>query len=136
MGYHHGDVARLLQRSLARVFRSVWIVLAAALALTTVLAACKTDSGAGTSGGGGGGGQVVVNSDSGVDVYLRSCSRCHGSNLEGRVDAPALDSVRMASLGDDALRMTISYGKGRMPAFGALSQTQVAALINYLRGLS
>ena len=85
---------RFPQRLLSRVLRHAWIALVAALAATTMLAACKTDSGS-SAGAGGGGGQVVVNSDAGVDVYLRSCSRCHGSNREGAVDAPALDTVRI-----------------------------------------
>ncbi|MFM2077085.1 MAG: hypothetical protein RJA49_975 [Actinomycetota bacterium] len=40
----------------------------------------------------------------------------------------------MSTLGDSPLKMTISYGKGRMPAFGGLSQDQVDALVAYLRG--
>ena len=32
--------------------------------------------------------------------------------------------------------MTISYGKGRMPAFGGLSTTQVDELITYLKARS
>jgi mono/diheme cytochrome c family protein len=70
----------------------------------------------------------------GSDVYQMSCARCHGSNREGKTDAPKLDAVRMASLGDQPLRMAIQYGKGRMRGFGGLSQAQVDALVEYLRG--
>jgi mono/diheme cytochrome c family protein len=69
-------------------------------------------------------------------VYVQSCSRCHGVDGEGKTDAPALSTVRMASLGDQPLRMTISYGKGRMPAFGGLSTAQVDELITYLKARS
>jgi mono/diheme cytochrome c family protein len=121
---------------LSRVLSHAWIGLVAVLVAVSVLAACKSDGNGGANTANNGGGQVIMNSNDGVDVYLRSCARCHGTNREGAVDAPALDSVRMASLGDDALRNTISYGKGRMPAFGGLSPIQVDALINYLRGIS
>ena len=70
----------------------------------------------------------------GADVYQMSCARCHGVNREGKSDAPKLDVVRMASLGDQPLRFTIQYGKGRMRGFGGLSQAQVDALVAYLRG--
>jgi quinoprotein glucose dehydrogenase len=70
----------------------------------------------------------------GADVYQMSCARCHGANREGKDDAPKLDAVRMASLGDSPLRMTIQYGKGRMRGFGGLSQAQVDELVAYLRG--
>lgn len=70
----------------------------------------------------------------GNDVYQMSCARCHGVNREGKTDAPKLDVVRMASLGDQPLRFTIQYGKGRMRGFGGLSDAQVDALVAYLRG--
>jgi mono/diheme cytochrome c family protein len=71
---------------------------------------------------------------SGSDVYLISCARCHGDSREGKTDAPALGQVRISSLGDQPLRFTIQFGKGRMPAFGALSSEKVDALIAFLRG--
>jgi mono/diheme cytochrome c family protein len=76
----------------------------------------------------------ATSSLSGSDVYLISCARCHGDNREGKTDAPALGSVRIASLGEQPLRFTIQFGKGRMPAFGALSPEKVDALIAFLRG--
>jgi mono/diheme cytochrome c family protein len=70
---------------------------------------------------------------SGNDVYLISCARCHGADRLGATDAPKLDAVRMSSLGDQPLRMLIQYGKGRMPAFGGLTQEKVDALVEFLR---
>jgi len=76
----------------------------------------------------------VVHELTGADVYAMSCARCHGVNREGKTDAPKLDTTRMASLGDQPLRMTIVYGKGRMRGFGGLSQQQVDKLVAFLRG--
>ncbi len=73
--------------------------------------------------------------DPGAVVYSDSCARCHGDSREGDGTAPALDAVRMASLGDSPLRFTIAYGKGQMPGFGGLSQEQIEALIVYLRSV-
>jgi len=78
--------------------------------------------------------QGATNGLSGGDVYLISCARCHGDVREGKTDAPALGQVRISSLGEQPLRFTIQYGKGRMPAFAALSPEKVDALIAFLRG--
>jgi hypothetical protein len=40
----------------------------------------------------------------------------------------------MSSLGDQPLRFTIQYGKGRMRGFGGLTQSQVDKLVAFLRG--
>jgi mono/diheme cytochrome c family protein len=71
---------------------------------------------------------------SGSDVYMISCARCHGDAREGKTDSPPLGDVRIAGLGEQPLRFTIQYGKGRMPAFAALSSEKVDALISFLRG--
>ena len=78
--------------------------------------------------------QGATSSLSGSDVYVISCGRCHGDQREGKTDAPALGQVRISSLGEQPLRFTIQYGKGRMPAFAALSPEKVDALISFLRG--
>ncbi len=75
----------------------------------------------------------VATEMSGADVYTMSCARCHGANREGKTDAPALNPVKMASLGDQPLRFTIQYGKGRMRGFGGLTESQVDKLVAYLR---
>lgn len=69
---------------------------------------------------------------SGAAVYAQSCARCHGALREGKGDSPALDDVRMATVGDQRLRLTIANGKGRMPGFGGLTAAQVDALVSYL----
>lgn len=75
----------------------------------------------------------VVTPLTGSDVYLMSCARCHGADRMGKRDAPKLDTVRMASIGDEPMRALIRYGKGRMPGFAKLSDERVDALITYLR---
>ena len=69
----------------------------------------------------------------GQQVYEKSCARCHGYQFEGKEDAPALDAVRLSTLGDQRLRMTIQYGKGRMRGFSGLTTQQVDDLIAYLK---
>jgi mono/diheme cytochrome c family protein len=106
------------------------LVLPAATAAVAVMAACgaqSSDSAPVAQNG-------VATPLTGSDVYQMSCARCHGASREGKTDAPKLDVVRMASLGDQPLRFTIQYGKGRMRGFGGLSQTQVDVLVAYLRG--
>ncbi len=105
--------------------------LLAPLAALAVLGACSAQS---SPAAGGAPQPGVATKMTGSDVYLVSCARCHGEDRLGKTDAPKLDTVRMSTLGDGPLKMTISYGKGRMPAFGGLSQDQVDALVAYLRG--
>ncbi|MFZ9482597.1 MAG: c-type cytochrome [Ilumatobacteraceae bacterium] len=104
-------------------------VIAATLSATVALVACSPgqDSAAGTGGGG-----PASMMDPGELVYVRSCSRCHAADRSGKTDAPALDSVRISTLGPSRLEMTIRYGKGRMEGFGGLTDQEVADLIAYL----
>jgi mono/diheme cytochrome c family protein len=110
------------------VRRALFAVSAAAAALT-VGVACSAQSDASTPVQQGG----VTKPLSGSDVYLMSCARCHGSDRMGKTDAPKLDTVRMSSLGEQPLKLLIQYGKGRMPAFGGLTQEKVDALVEFLR---
>ena len=107
--------------------RRVHVLLPAVAAVAVTLAACATR-------GGGVAEQQVQYSSPGEQVYQQSCARCHGWDRGGLDDAPALDATRVATLGDTPIRMTILYGKGRMPGFDGLSQTQVDDLVAYLRG--
>lgn len=120
-GYHTDDMDGLRKRLLMS-----HVVAAPLLALAT-LGACSESGQAQAQSG-------VVHELTGADVYAMSCARCHGANREGKTDAPKLDTTRMASLGDQPLRMTIVYGKGRMRGFGGLSQQQVDKLVAFLRG--
>lgn len=79
----------------------------------------------------------------GEGVFLRSCAGCHGPDARGThppgfTVAPRdlTDPELQARLDDDALRETVRFGKGRMPAFGAaLMDDDVTNLIAYVRTL-
>jgi quinoprotein glucose dehydrogenase len=76
---------------------------------------------------------AASNQHPGEQIYVKSCARCHGENFEGRRGEPGIDGAKLATLGDQRLRLTISTGKGKMPGFSKLSQSQVDALISYLK---
>ena len=116
-------------RSRLALFRRVLLCLATVATVGSVAAACSAQPSTSTPVQHGATSQL-----SGSDVYLISCARCHGDAREGKTDAPALGEVRIASLGEQPLRFTIQFGKGRMPAFAALSPERVDALIAFLRG--
>ncbi|MGB8858834.1 MAG: cytochrome c [Ilumatobacteraceae bacterium] len=115
-------------RSNSRVTRHLLRAATALVAVGAVLGACKTQPG-----DTGSAAAPVVVGPPGESVYIQSCARCHGTYREGDGTSPALDAVRMASLGEDPLRFTIAYGKGQMPGFGGLAPDQVEELIAYLR---
>ncbi len=71
----------------------------------------------------------------GADTYERSCAKCHGPTQAGKEDAPALDAVRLATLGDQRLRMTIQYGKGRMRGYPGLTTQELDDLVSYLKAV-
>jgi cytochrome c oxidase cbb3-type subunit III len=79
----------------------------------------------------------------GEGVFLRSCAGCHGPDARGThppgfTVAPRdlTDPELQARLDDTALRETIHFGKGRMPAFGAaLADEDVTNLVTYIRTL-
>lgn len=79
---------------------------------------------------------AATNQPPGQQVYLKSCARCHGADFRGRGDHPGIDQAKLAGLGDQRLRITISTGKGKMPGFASLSAAQVDALIAYLKAAS
>jgi quinoprotein glucose dehydrogenase len=75
-------------------------------------------------GRGGAGGQ-------GLTVYMRDCQACHGPTRAGTENGPSLLSVP-DRLDIEAIRATLSTGKGRMPAFPQLTSTEVDALATLL----
>lgn len=70
----------------------------------------------------------------GEDLYRASCARCHGADLGGGI-GPALDegSDTALVLTDEQITNVIRVGPGAMPAFGRLTDEQVASLVEYLR---
>lgn len=70
----------------------------------------------------------------GAELYNVSCARCHGGDLEGGI-GPALDATSNTALvlTDDQIANVIRVGPGAMPAFGQLTDDQIASLVDYLR---
>jgi len=74
----------------------------------------------------------------GARLYATHCAACHGDKGTGGVGTPLALSSFLESVDDGFLTKTIRYGRpGRvMPAFSALSDSQLNALVGYLRGWS
>ena len=67
----------------------------------------------------------------GETVYLRDCASCHGPNRAGTDSVPSLAGIT-ARVDNVALRATIIGGKGRMPAFPHLTDSEMETLLTYL----
>lgn len=68
----------------------------------------------------------------GAKVYNRDCALCHGDDLQGAPsNYPSLIGVR-SWLGDRLIQEAVRDGKGRMPAFPHLSDSDAAALLRFL----
>lgn len=82
---------------------------------------------------------VTVSSapDGGV-LYATHCAACHGDTGKGGVGVPLSLPSFLDSVDDRFLQLTIRHGRpGRvMPAFSTLSDAQIAAIVNYIRGWS
>ncbi len=74
----------------------------------------------------------------GALLYAQHCATCHGENGQGGVGVPLALPSFLNSVDDGFLKQTIRYGRpGRvMPAFGALSDAQLVALVGFIRGWS
>jgi quinoprotein glucose dehydrogenase len=65
-------------------------------------------------------------------VYMRDCQSCHGPNRAGTDSAPSLVGIT-ERIADAALQATIIGGKGRMPAFPHLTDTELEDLLKHLK---
>ncbi|MDH3307479.1 MAG: c-type cytochrome [Acidimicrobiia bacterium] len=72
---------------------------------------------------------------SGRDMYVLGCSRCHGVQLGGGEEIPALGVGSDAADDSDArIAKRIREGEDEMPAFGGtLGDGQIQMLVEYLR---
>jgi cytochrome c oxidase cbb3-type subunit 3 len=70
----------------------------------------------------------------GEQLYAEHCIACHGTRGEGGIGLP-LVAQTLGAVTDDYINKTVRYGRpGRiMPAYPALSDAQINALIAYLR---
>ncbi len=77
---------------------------------------------------------VPAEDATGEEIYLQLCARCHAPDLSGGLGPALGPGSAAASRPDDFLRIAITRGRGRMPAFGGvLSDEQVERVIGYLR---
>jgi cytochrome c oxidase cbb3-type subunit 3 len=71
----------------------------------------------------------------GKNLFLENCAVCHGSSGNGGVGVPLALPEFIDNVDDAYLRKTIHYGRpGRiMPSFSVLNDSQVTAIIAYMR---
>ncbi|WP_117301549.1 pyrroloquinoline quinone-dependent dehydrogenase [Paracidobacterium acidisoli] len=68
----------------------------------------------------------------GERIYQNQCAICHGINRAGSPPAiPALRGIE-GILTDQEIADTIRQGKGRMPPFNSLGDTEIQSLVRYL----
>ena len=65
----------------------------------------------------------------GKELYEANCAGCHGADAQGVSAPPIFNEV------DEAFFDAIKNGKGYMPAFPELSDTDIGNIIAYIRSL-
>lgn len=92
----------------------------AAVLLTLVLSACSL----------GGPDEDAT----GEQIYGELCARCHGADLSGSAVVPPLGpGSNVAGEDDEFIEFTVRNGRGRMPSFPSLDETQLERLISHIR---
>ncbi|MGV6859902.1 MAG: c-type cytochrome [bacterium] len=73
--------------------------------------------------------------ESGEQLYKQHCASCHSLKGQGGIGLPLSTPSVIASISDDYIHKTIRLGRpGRiMPAFSELSDSQVDAIVGYIR---
>ena len=81
---------------------------------------------------------MVQAAPDGEELYQKHCSVCHGADGNGGVGVPLALSSFIDSVSDEYIRITIRAGRpGRiMPSFPTLSDAQVNAIVEHMRGWS
>lgn len=81
---------------------------------------------------------VAVAAPHGDALFAANCAPCHGDQGGGGVGVPLSLPSFLENVDDEFLRQTIRLGRpGRvMPAFAALSDAQVDAIVAFIRGWS
>lgn len=70
----------------------------------------------------------------GEKVYAANCAACHQANGKGAGPIKALDGSAMVLDADKSKQIAIMLnGKGAMPAWKQLSDTEIAAVITYTK---
>ncbi len=76
--------------------------------------------------------QTSSKDDPGAKSYARNCAICHGAEREGNLPAfPPLAGIKH-QMSDDKLAALIHEGKGRMPSFPLLPDSELSALLTFL----
>lgn len=81
--------------------------------------------------------------DKGSALFLKNCAGCHGKDGRAKTFKAKFNHARdltssnwQASISDEHMFISISRGKGKMPAFQRiLSGNEIAALVTYVRML-
>ncbi len=71
----------------------------------------------------------------GKSLYTQNCQTCHGENAEGNEDGtiPGLQKVSKR-IKPERFYQILNKGRGRMPSFTSLSETEKSAILKYLNG--
>src|SRR5882762_280437 len=69
----------------------------------------------------------------GASVYAEACASCHGPDRRGRDRAPSLVNIDQR-LSAGQLRQLLEHGRGFMPSFARLPETEKCTVIVYLTG--
>ena len=109
------------------------LLLTACLALT--LAACSSDDGddGGSSTRPTSIAALTGDQTAGKATYDTTCSGCHKADGTGNI-GPDLISDAKASLSVTAMATVVIDGKGTMPAYGTLTDQEIANTIAYVKG--
>jgi len=76
---------------------------------------------------------VTSTASRGEQIYRQQCAVCHGVNRAGSPPTfPSLVDVERR-LGAEEITAVIQYGSGRMPSFTDLDDSDIDALLDYLR---
>ena len=69
----------------------------------------------------------------GKAIYTQKCTPCHGAG--GDANIAGAKNLKTTTMSDEELKSTIKNGNGGMPAFGNLTDEQMAGLVEYLKTL-
>lgn len=106
-------------------------ILLSPIALTGVVAA-RADS----SGPQNGAPAITQMKADGAEIYASTCQACHMANARGATGAATIPALAQNPHLKEAgfPIFVVLYGHGGMPAFGGLlNDTQIAAVVNYVR---
>lgn len=67
----------------------------------------------------------------GALLYQKNCTSCHGAQAQG--NPPAIPSLIGLDLGEEALLAVVQKGKGNMPAFPQFSESEMEAIVHFLK---